>query len=113
MTTEARWDIGEQVVQRAKSVRPLSGIIASSAAHVIFAVLSTGGASAQTVQVSNPMPALRIVRFERMDLKGKKVRPVDGSDTQQGMSTGRLAKLFPVLFKETEAEEDSEPFLLN
>jgi hypothetical protein len=110
---ETRWDIGEQVVQRVRSARPLSGIIASSAVHVVFSVLAIGGSAAKTVQMSDPTPALRVVRLERMDLNNKKSRSSDGSDTRQGMSTGRLAKLFPVLFQEAEAEEDSEPFLLD
>jgi len=112
--TETRWDIGEQVLQRSRTARPLSGVIASSAVHVVFGVLAIGGATtaAQSVHVSDPAPALRVVRFERRDLKSKQPHLQQGADTQQGMSTGRLAGLFPVLFKEVEAEEDSEPFLL-
>jgi hypothetical protein len=110
---QTRWDIGEQVVQRSRFIRPLSGAIASSAVHVVFSVLALGGASTSSSQISDPTPSLRVVQFERKDLKSVRPRPSDGSDTLQGMSTGRLAKLFPVLFCKIEGEEDSEPFLLS
>jgi hypothetical protein len=112
------WDVGEQVVVRKKEPRSLAGIVASSAAHVAFAALTVLTVP-NAVFTSQPTPVMKVVRIARRDLARPKPpgRASAGSsevDTAVGMSTGKLAQLFPRVFsRPTEDEEaESEPFFL-
>jgi hypothetical protein len=112
MIHESRWDIGEQVVTKNASPRRLSGVIAASSRTVVFGVLTFASAAFPTVvPMSQPHSVLEIIRVTRKDAPGPRPAVLDRSDTRQGMSTGRLAALFPVLFEPSEDDAGDPHFM--
>jgi hypothetical protein len=112
------WDVGEQVVVRKKEPRSLAGkIVASSATHVAFAALTVLTVTNATF-TSQPTPVMKVVRIARRDLAtpkppGRAAASSSEVDTAVGLSTGKLAQLFPKVFvRSPEEEADSEPFFL-
>jgi hypothetical protein len=111
---QKRWDIGDEIVVRTQHPRPLVGTVASSAIQIVFAALTVTGPSLQPAQVSTSKAVLDVVRIPRKDVRIERgaTRRSDRSDTNIGMSTGRLANLFPRLFRPTEEEDECNPLFM-
>ena len=116
------WDVGDQVVVRRKEARSLAGIVVSSAAQIAFGVLTVLAASDADhlpTFTSQPTPIMKVVRIARRDLAtpkppGRAFAASSEVDAVVGLSTGKLAQLFPKVFVQpTEDEAESEPFFLS
>jgi hypothetical protein len=113
MTQESKWDVGEEVVTRKVGISTAKRFVASSAVNVVFGALmvinpfSTGQIG--LTYVSTPHAVLETVRVVRSATRKSPQRSTsaDGTDTQVGMSTRKLAEVFPRLF-EPAPEEDVE-----
>jgi hypothetical protein len=122
LTNTMKWDVVDEVVTRTAATRPVRAFVASSATQAAFSVLMLIGASSNgpgnLSYISAPHPVLEAVRIERTAPRPPLRRlphQANETDTSVGMSTGRLADLFPRLFRPTSDDEESEeqPFFLS
>jgi len=108
-----RWDIGDEVVTRSAVARPLRNVIVSSAAQIVFTVLAITGPSVLPALTSHPHSVIQRIRIPRRDIQRESRRPTGIADARVGISTGRLANLFPVYFRPSDDEDEGEPFFMS
>jgi hypothetical protein len=63
--------------------------------------------------MSRPQSVLEIIRVARKDIRRDRSGTSEHSDTQHGLSTGRLAALFPALFAPAEEDGGDDPFFMS
>lgn len=112
-SNSTRWDIGEEVVTRTTVARPLVGAIAASSINIVFGVLTLAGLGFPQTTVANRSAVLEVIRVERRDVQTEVHSGRHAGDTQHGMSTGRLAAVFPSLFEPAHDEDNIEPFFMS
>ena len=124
MRVERTWDICDEseavVVKKAES-RPIRRLgIPSSAVQVVFGVLTIITPSTATDRpmafISKPEAIVETLIVPRADVPGRQAHEsqAQATDARVGLSTGRLADLFPVLFEPvTEENSEEAPFFLS
>ena len=119
MTNETRWDFGEQVVTKRPVKATFRGEnVISSAAHVVFAalvILASGEVVERGYAASIATPVLERITVPRMDIHSPPSKVTDDDcDTNVGMSSGRLAEQFAMLFRPMDdVDEPGEPVSLD
>jgi len=117
VTSASRWDVGEEVVTRSASAQVIREFVASSTVKVVFGALLivAPNAALHTPYTSAPRAIIETIKVPRR-LPASADRPApssDGTDTRVGVSTGRLAEMFPRLFEPAPAEENDDPIFLS
>lgn len=115
-----RWDVGDEVVTRGAGSVLRDFVVSTAVTLVVFsslmAVETQRGAAASEFAFSSPPRAiieiLRISRKARAPVS-RRDSPAGGTDTSIGMSTARLAEIFPRLFVPVDDETDDPPFFLS
>lgn len=107
-TAETRWDIADEVTVRVKTARPLRGLRASSAMYVVFGLLAAAGPTVLLAQTTRSRAVLEHIRINRKDVQCETRAGSAEADTNLGMSTRRVATLFPALFKPAVEDQDDE-----
>jgi hypothetical protein len=80
---------------------------------VVLSMIAIGGTAFPTASpVSRSQSVLEVIRVERKDVRRSHRPRSESSDTQLGMSTSRLAALFPVLFEPADEDGGGEPFFM-
>jgi len=94
-------DVGEEVVTRSNSMPALRGFVASSTVKIAFGafmiISPVPNESTSLSYISTPHAVIETVRVDRPVAKkvpSRRSPSADGTDTNVGMSTGRLAKYF-------------------
>jgi hypothetical protein len=114
-----RWDVGDEVVTRAPR-SPIRDFVASTAVTLIVSLMAIDvqpGLPKESAFVSSPYAVVETIRINRHPQRGVSRRDstADGTDTRIGMSTGKLAEVFPRLFAPLPADDepDEPPFFLS
>ena len=98
----------------------LRGFVASSTVKIAFGafmiISPVPNESTSLSYISTPHAVIETVRVDRPVAKkvpSRRSPSADGTDTNVGMSTGRLAEVFPRLFEPAPDEEtEDQPFFL-
>jgi hypothetical protein len=117
--TAQRWDVGDEVVTRAPR-SPIRSFIASTAVTLVvplMAIVTQPGFPKELAFVSKPYAIVETIRINRkaQPRVSRRDSMADGTDTRIGMSTARLAEVFPRLFAPLPADDepDEPPFFLS
>jgi hypothetical protein len=116
-----RWDVGDEVVTRGTGSVLRDFVVSTAVSLVVFSSLmafeTQRGALREFAFSSPPRAVVEILRIPRKARApvSRRDSPIDGTDSRIGMSTARLAEIFPRLFVPVpvDDETDDPPFFLS